>query len=471
MENMPTLEDHLPPQNLDAEAALIGALLVDPDAMLRAREVDLQPADFYREVNGAIYGAALTLVQRFEPVDIVTVQAVLEGNGQLEAIGGPPTITGLVADTVSTVNAREYATLVKRCAQQRRLISTCGEIVVASHQHEGPIETLYEQVSAAFFEAVDVSAPRSHLYGTDDALIDYETYQMQRAERLKANPDAMCRTGYMDVDRIVGDLPENSLIIIGAPPSVGKTIMMEGIAEYNAQRGHRVAFYHLELSHQFMLDRRMARYSGIPLHELKRGYAGPDTARATNTISQWQQNIVYVHCPGWTAERIASDITRLHARGECDMAIVDYLGKIRKPEGAFRGRNEASVIGGQLEVVKNCAENLGIPVVMGSQVNRSRTQRLDKRPQLSDLRGSGEIEERANLVVMLHRKWDRRAENQQPEHGALEPIEVFIDKNTQGAVGSLALYHRQGYFQFVAQARREGERVPDMELETAAIPF
>ena len=462
-------QPHLPPQNIEAEAALLGAILIDPDAMLRAREVDLQPSDFYREVHGQLFAAALTLTQRFEPVDILTVTAVLDGNGQLEAIGGPPALTGLVADTVSTVNAREYAVLVKRAAQQRCLIATCGEIVVASHGHEGPIEELYETVSAAFFEAVDVSAPRSHLYGTDDALIDYETYQLQRAERLKANPDFMARTGYMDVDAVIGDLPENSLTIIGAAPSVGKTIMMEGIAEYNAQRGHRVAFYHLELSHQFMLDRRMARYSGIPLHELKRGYNGPETSRATNAIAAWQQNMVYVHCPGWTAERIASDMTRLHARGECDLAIVDYLGKIRKPEGAFRGRNEASVIGGQLEVVKNCAENLGIPVVMGSQVNRERTKRLDKRPQLSDLRGSGEIEERANLVIMLHRKWDRRAEQKQPEHGAMEPIEVFVDKNTQGAVGSMTLYHRQGHFQFVAMAK--GERVPDEELEMAEMRF
>jgi len=225
---------------------------------------------------------------------------------------------------------------------------------------------------------------------------------------------------------------------------VGKTIYLEGVAEHNARRGHHVAFYHLELSHQLMLNRRMARYSGLPIQQLRRGYTGPELARATDDIREWHQRITYVHCAAWSAERIAADMVRLCAKGECDVAIVDYFQKMRWPEKT--GANTAAIYGLMAETLKNAAENLGIPVVTAAQGNRSWKQNANSRPHIEDLRNSGEIHEKCNQAVVLHRaneREDRRG------GGTLESIQAAVEKNTTGDVGRIELFHQVGRFRLV----------------------
>jgi replicative DNA helicase len=281
---MPTIassQAHLLPQDNDSERAVLGALLIDPDAVLKVREVALEPRDFYQEMHGLIYKAMLDLADRWQPVDAVTLAAALDsrqnGHGsQLALIGGPAYLADLIGATPTSVYAAHYAGVVKALAQRRRLISTAASIAEAAQAHEGPMDALYNTVSGLFYGAVDVAGPRSHLYGTDDTLADYLTTQAQRAELLKRNPNALAQTGIPDLDRILGNLESGTVIAIAARPGVGKTILMEQIADHNARQGKRVAFYHLELSHQFMLDRRMAHYSGVPLDQLRRGQAGQD---------------------------------------------------------------------------------------------------------------------------------------------------------------------------------------------------
>jgi len=440
-------DQNLLPQNIEAEEAVLGSMLIDPDAVFRVREVNLEAGDFYRQANGEIYRAMLALADRFEPVDYLTVAAELKN-------GDDAMLAGLITRTPTSVNVRHYAEIVRRTAQQRKLISVATDIVARAHEHEGPIEALYDSVSRAFFGAVDMSDPKSHLYGTDEAILEYLVRQDRRREILVKNPYALVVTGLHGLDQILDHVPAGMLHIVGARPSVGKTMMFETLAEFNAHKGHRVAFYHLELSHQLMLDRRMARHSGIPREKLVRGYTGPETSKAIDIIKQWQDRIVYVHCPGWSAERVVADMTRLRARGECDLAIVDYLQKLTLPQN--RGMNSAMLIGQQVEALKTAAEQLGIPVFLGSQVSHDWKGRADKRPQMSDLRNSGEIEEKANQIVMLHRPnerpWDYR--------GHEEALEAYVDKNTVGGVGMAKLVHVGGRFLLADRSKNAKEPIP-----------
>ena len=454
----------LRPHSIEAEEAVLGSILIDPDAILRAQEVGLVAADFFRVANGAIYAAAITLAEAYSVADYVTIGDVLEnrtnGDGsQLHMIGGESELTRLITHTPTSIHAGHYAEIVHRLAQQRQLIGVAGDIAAAAHAHDGPIDTLYDKVSRQFFDAVDVSSPASHLRGDDDTLSDYLVNQQATKDRLAANPDALITTGWPDIDRLLGDIQPGMLHVVVARPSVGKTIYLEGIAEHNARRGHSVALYHLELSHQLMLDRRMARYSGVPIQQLRRGYTGPELGRALDEIRQWHGRITYVHCAGWSAERIAADMVRLCAKGECDLAIIDYFQKMRWPEK--KGSNVAALYGLMAETLKNAAENLSIPVITAAQVNRSWKANAKGRPHIEDLRNSGEIHEKCNQAVVLHRPNDREDRR---GGGTLEAIEAAVEKNTTGDVGKVDMFHEVGRFRLVGVTRQT-------EPETEELPF
>ncbi len=451
------------PHSIEAEEAVLGSILIDPDAILRAQEKGLVASDFFRVANGAIYAAAITLAEAYSVADYVTIGDVLEnrtnGDGsQLHMIGGESELTRLITHTPTSIHAGHYAEIVHRLAQQRQLIGVAGDIAAAAHAHDGPIETLYDEVSRQFFDAVDVSAPASHLRGDNDSLTDYLANQQRIKDRMDANPDALITTGWVDLDRYLGDIEAGMLHVVVARPGVGKTIYLEGIAEHNARRGHTVALYHLELSHALMLNRRMARYSGIPIGRLRRGYQGPELARAIDEIRPWHHRITYIHCAGWSAERIAADMVRLRAKGECDLAVIDYLQKLRWPES--KGANLAALYGLMAETLKNVAEHLGIPVITAAQVNRSWKQSANGRPHIEDLRSSGEVHEKCNQAVVLHRPQDREDRR---GGGSSETIEVAVEKNTTGDVGRLELFHQLGRFRFVSAARQM-QREPEMEF-------
>jgi len=425
------------PQDLDAEKALIGSILIDPDAMIRAEEVGLEANDFFREWYGRVYGAAQSITSRYEPVTLEGITEILDDVNMAD-------LTPLLTEIATSVYASHYAKLIKRLSQQRKLIRAAAEIAVEAHEHEGPLDDLYDLVSNSLFSAIDRTREASHLYGTDETLMQYEREQIELAERLETNPDALIKTYWPNVDKLLVSLPAGQLHVVGARTAVGKTIWLESIAEQNAMRNHRVAFYHLELSQKAMLHRRMARYTGISIRELRQGYNGPEIARAADLFRTWHQNLIYVHCPGWTASRIVADIMRLHARGECELAIVDYLGKIPRLDRG--GMNEASQIGYNVEQLKTCAEQLGIPIATGSQVSQKYTRR--ERPQIDSLRGSGEINEKANQVIILYAP-DERETGQEAEL-----IEVTVAKNTEGETGRVQLWHRLGRFRLECRVEK-----------------
>lgn len=442
------------PHNVEAEEAVIGSILIDPDAITAAREVNLEPGDFYILALGQIYSAALELADRLRPAEFLVIADLLgnrqNGQGsQLDAIGGPAELTRLIQATPSSIYAGHYAAIVKRDAKRRRLIAAAGNIARLAHEGTGSLDELYDGVSAELFGAMERPEGDSHLYGTAETLMDYEVLLMQRAEDHATPGRYLIKTWLPDLDDLLGTISAGELHLITAITSVGKTMYMEQVAESNAMHSQRVVYYHLELSHAGMEDRRMARHAGIPIRTLReKGTTDEDVraavARASASIARWHGNIIYVHCPGWTAQRIAADIMRLRARGECDLAIVDYLNKISYPESAHKGWNEASYIGANVEALKNVAERLAVPIVLGCQVNREYKQGgTRRRPGLDDVKGSSDIEQKVNQVVILHRKGER---SEGEQYGKPEELMAYVDKNTYGATGSCTLWHRLGMF-------------------------
>lgn len=421
-------------------------MLIDPDALLRIGGTGLTPEDFYTPGHKLIYRVVERLAGRGEAVDLVTVGNTLEQiNGRngnaLEFIGGRAELSRLVSLLPTTIYAADYARDVRDLAFRRNLITACTKIITDSYNHDGTRDALQQAAAETFGKAVQVEDEHSHLYGTDEALLNYLVTQQERQDQLKRNPNAMVKTPWAPVNALLVTLDPGMVQVIAATPGVGKTIYMENVAEYNAARGKAIAFYHLELSHQFMLDRRMARWSGKTYDELRAGYAGPEVQQATANISAWQKNMTYIHCPGWSAERIMADAARLQAEGKADIVIIDYLQKLAMPESRYR--NESSIIGGQVGHIKNGAERLQFPVFLGCQVTRDFKGRgTAGRAQLSDLYGSGMIEAFTNQVVILHAP--AKDDYEMPE--GLEARELYIDKNTQGALGMVELAHRRGRF-------------------------
>ena len=443
------------PQNVQAERAVLGACLLDPDAVLRCRDLDLRPEAFWRPAHQAIWRAILDTAARCEAVDPLTVSDAL--GADLPAVGGQDYLLELVTETISTVTVKDYAEMVQRTAGQREVISAAGDLAALAHAHEGPLPALYDAATARFLQAVRVTDARSHLVGDAEALVEYLTAQSETARRLEENPDALIEVPWADLGRLLGDLVPGFIHVVAAESSVGKSMYMEAIAEHNARRGHRVAFYHLELSHSYMMHRLMCRYAGgdgITMAQLRRGYAGREVSQAIDGVQAWLPRITYVHCPGWSAERVAADMQRLYAQGACDVAIVDYLQKLTLPEG--KGLNSAMLIGQQAETLKNVAERLGVPVVLGSQV--SRANRADhRRPTEGDIRNSGEVAERSNQVVVLHRPVRR---DEQAPGAVTEKIEAYVDKNTSGETGKADLVHVFGRYLLGDAMRDEPEPEP-----------
>lgn len=462
---------HLLPNDPEAEAAVAGALLIDPDTIMRVQETGLRPEDFYTRKWGWVFEAAEDLALHGEPIDFISVAHKLENikeveGNRLELIGGEAALIHLIASTASAVHASYYSKLIIRDARKRQLIAAGAAISAKAHSFDGDLGELYDAVSKTLFESMERSDVDSHLYGGPEAMARYRQNQRDRAERLKMDPNALIKTHWPDVDRLIGDFQGGQLVIVAASTSVGKTMAMEQIAEANAKRGHVIAFYHLELSHQSMQDRCVARYSGIDTRRLREGWLTPDVERALDAIEPWYRNITLVQCPGWSAERIAADIARLHARGHCELAIVDYLQKIPTP--IIRGGNYAQGVGQNVETLKTMAQNLDIPLVLGSQVNREYNARGNRRPTISDLRDSGEIEEKSNIVLMLHNPVAREDRN---EDDPTETIELYIEKSTDGPLGKVDLEHIKGRF-LLASPVLENVDIDDvMAQQTERIPF
>jgi replicative DNA helicase len=283
-----------------------------------------------------------------------------------------------------------------------------------------------------------------------DSLSAFYDYQLDRQAEL----DAMSRgevaaratlpwKALQKTDRggFVSYLRPGAMVVIAADTSVGKTVAMECCAEHWARLGLQVAFFHLELPHNLMIDRRMCRHSGDPLTLIESGAMTPAMEAATARMLNWKGGINYVHCPGWSASQIVAKARQMHQRGQCDVLIADYFQKFRL---AYRnGQNKADALGNAAEGIKTFLEQAGIPGMVGSQINR----RADefRRKQAKHIKGSGDIEDKANIVITMDRDildvpvFDDQGVLLANKGDRSPEVRVRVDKNTNGPTGDAEL--------------------------------
>lgn len=442
--------ERLPPQNLEAEEAVLGALLIDPDAIIRLATL-LRPEDFYREKHAWIYDCILALHERREPVDFLTVCDEMERRGQLNEVGGPAFITYLISAVPTSIHAEHYARIVERSAVRRRLIDAAGQIAVLAYQEADDVEEVVDHAEQVLFGVSERRLSRE-LVPIRQIVSEY----YDRIEYLTLHKGTMIGipTGFADLDNLLTGFQRSDMIILAARPSVGKTslalTMALGAAKKHAQR---VAFFSLEMSAEQVIQRLISAETGIESQRLRKGEISEDElALVMRVAADLGETHFYIDdTPGLSALELRTKARRLHAETGIDLLIVDYLQLMR---GDYRSENRVQEISGISRALKALARELNVPLVALSQLSRSVESRQDKHPQLSDLRESGALEQDADVVIFIYRD-----ELYNPNTERKNIADVIVAKHRNGPTGTVALYFKKELAQFREAEMRRTEFV------------
>lgn len=391
--------DRVPPSNIEAEEALLGSLIIDPDAIFDVTAF-LEPKAFYKETNRWIFEAILALNEKHQPVDLITLTDELRRRNQLEELGGEAVIIGLINIVPTSVNARHYGRIVEAAALRRRMITAASTIAGLAYEQKEDINIVVDRAEQALFSISEERTTRD-LVPVKDITSGY----IDRIEDLHAAGSEISGvpTNFTDLDRILGGLSGSDLIIVAARPGMGKTALQLAIGQTAARRHDKVvAIFSLEMSAEQLVQRMIAAETRIDSQRLRRGdlqeYEWPIFYEAAGRLSEAQ---LYIDdTPSISPLQLRTKSRRLYAEHGVDMIMVDYL---QLMQAEYTQNNRVQEISEISRALKGLARELDIPVVAASQLSRAVEQRQDKRPQLSDLRDSGSIEQDADIVMFIYR--------------------------------------------------------------------
>ncbi|QZA33005.1 replicative DNA helicase [Hydrogenibacillus sp. N12] len=433
-----------PPHQLEAEQALLGAILLDGEAIVAVSDF-VRPDDFYRPAHGKIFAAMLAVAESGEPIDAVTVAAELKQRGALEEIGGAAYLAELQAMVPTAAHAAYYAGIVAEKALLRRLIQAATRIVERAYDEADDVETILAEAEKDIL-ALSGERSRQGFVRLRDILT--ETYvRLDRLARREGTLTGLA-SGYDDLDRLTSGLQKSDFIVVAARPSVGKTAFALNIAQNVAVRGGApVAIFSLEMSSEQLAQRMLAAEAMIDGHKLRTGSFSPDDPdweKLIAAIDVLSRAPIYIDdTPGLTVFAMKSRLRRLmRETGPLGLIVVDYLQLI-----AGRGRpgesrqQEISEISRQL---KGLAREFEVPLLALSQLSRAVEQRQDKRPMLSDIRESGSIEQDADVVAFLYRDDYYHPDTDEPN-----VVEVIVAKHRNGPTGKVRLAFLKEYNKFV----------------------
>ncbi|HEY8581462.1 MAG TPA: replicative DNA helicase [Capillimicrobium sp.] len=442
---------HAPPHNLEAEQGVLGAILLSERSLYAlVIEEGLKPDDFYRERHRLIYASMLRLYAVNEPIDPLTVAEDLRQAGELDQAGGEAAVDELTTAVPLVGNARRYAQIVKENALLRRLLTTTYDIQAAVAEHRYTPRDLVEQAEKAMLEVAH-----------DDKQQDFRAIEeilheeLDKMQRLSAHGTALTGTpsGFKDLDEITGGFQPGNLIILAARPSMGKSALVTNIAENAAIDFNRpVALFSLEMSETELAQRFVASQGRIFGDKLRKGRVQdsewPKILEATKKLSAAPLYVDDSSDIGILDIRAKARRLHQQAPGGLGLIIVDYL-QLMRPDAGTDSRVEQ--VGQMSRGLKILARELRVPVIALSQLSRAVEQRHDKKPILSDLRESGQIEQDADLVMFIYR--DEYYEKDESEAQGL--AEVLIAKHRNGGLGDVTLTFRKEYPKFLNYA---GER-------------
>jgi replicative DNA helicase len=446
------MTSQLPPQSSEAEESVLGAILIDGDAITEVSET-LKASDFYKPANSKVYAAVLSLYELRQPIDILTVSEELERRGQIEEIGGRAALADLCDRTPTAVHAKQYAKIVERKAVLRGLISAAGRI--ASIGYEDPADAI-EAIDRAESELFAISERRTASGFTSIETLLGQAYE--RLDHLHQNRGQLMglRTGFTDIDSKTQGLQASDFIVLAARPSVGKTSLALNIAEYAGVReGKSVGVFSLEMSKEQLVLRLLSSVTKIDSFKLRSGFLAemdfPKIASAMETLSR--AKIFIDDTASISVMELRTKARRLKMEHGLDLLIVDYL-QLMQPGSSGRESNRVQEVSEISRGLKALARELGIPVLALSQLSRQTEMRGDsKEPRLSDLRESGAIEQDADVVIFLWRKADRIEETD----AVGEAIDFSIAKHRNGPTGAGQLYFVKDQTRFVNLVRERND--------------
>ncbi len=440
------LAGKIPPQNLDAEMSLLGAVLIDEETLADVSE-HVRAKDFYDKRHATIYGAMMRLYERHKPVDLLTLTEELKKKSELDVIGGASYLTELTNYVPTAAHAEAYAEMVALKAVRRRLIKASAEISELGYDEDTTIQELLEKAEAELFRVSDQSL-KQDLVSLESIL----TESFDRMEELHRNKGSLrgVRTGWRDLDNMTAGLQRSDLIILAARPAMGKSTLVANLA-YNVATVAKqsVLFFSLEMSKEQLVDRMLADASGVDAWNIRTGnLSDEDFSKLSEAMGEMSEAPIYFDdTPGISVLEMRTKARRAAHEAPLGLIIVDYL-QLMQGSGRSDGNRvqEVSEISRGLKLI---ARELNVPVVALSQLSRSVESRSPQIPQLSDLRESGSIEQDADIVMFLYRE-----DYYNPETDREHIADLILSKHRNGPTGKIELYFSPERLRFMSLDKR-----------------
>lgn len=429
----------VPPQAIPLEEAVLGALMIDKDALTAVLDI-LQPESFYLDSHQLIYRAMLRLFERSQPIDLLTVTEELKKTAHLEAIGGPYYLVELTNKVASSANIEYHGRLIAQKFIQRELIRVSNDIIRNAYEDTTDVFDLLDDAEQGLFSIAEKNMSRSY-----DTMSSLAAKTLKQMEELKGKEDGLTGvpTGFVDLDRLTSGWQPSDLIIMAARPGMGKTSLVLSLAKNAAldyQKG--VAVFSLEMASIQLAQRLISMESEVPLHKMRNGQLEEDEwKRLKEAIERISDAPVYIDdTPGINIFELRAKCRRMKMQYDIQMIIIDYLQLMSGGGEGSKGGNREQEVSAISRALKGLAKELSVPVIALSQLSRAvETRGGSKRPQLSDLRESGSIEQDADMVTFIYRpEYYQILEDEQGQ--SLKGVaEIIIAKNRHGAQDTVRL--------------------------------
>lgn len=456
---MAGLEDNLrkvPPQNLEAESSVLGGVLLENEAINQVVEL-LRPEDFYRESHRKIFRAMIEITDRTEPVDLITLSEFLKGKSELESVGGTAYLASLAEFVPTAANISYYARIVREKAILRSLISTATEIATRGYEEQGNVDEFLDSAERVIFDISEKKVKAAFV-----AVGDMITDTLKTVEKLYQRKEMVTgvATGYAELDKLTAGLQPADLIIVAGRPGMGKTSFALNIAANAAFSGTGVAVFSLEMAKEQLVLRMLCSEARVNSSKVRSGYLGerdfPQLAKAAGKLHE---------APIYIDDTPALSVLELRAKARrllrdrskrAGLIVVDYLQLMRGMGNANNREQEISEISRSLKAL---AKELNVPVIALSQLNRKVEDRTGRKPQMSDLRESGAIEQDADVIMFIYREelYDKNNDDVKGK------AEVIIEKQRNGPTGIVTLTFLSEFTRFENYTERDDFQFDDME--------
>ncbi len=426
-----------PPQNLDAEASLLGSLLIDNDAFAKVGD-QIKLDDFYDNRHREIFAAALALYNKHKPVDILTLSEQLKVTGKLEAVGGAGYLTELTNFVPTAAHVENYADIVAEKSIRRRLIKASQDIVSIGYDEAKSIQELIEETETRLFE-VSHRHIRQDVSSLESVLED----SFERLDELHRNKGVLrgISTGMHDLDRLIAGLHPSDLIVVAARPSMGKSALMLNMAlnitTHQKDKG-AVMIFSLEMGKEQLVDRLLGAEAGVDVWKLRtgEGLTDEDFERLSAAMGALAEAPIFIDdTSGMTVSDLRTRARRLHHEHPLSVIIVDYIQLMSGGSRFASVANRVQEISEISRSLKILARELNVPILVASQLSRSVESRSPQIPQLADLRESGAIEQDADIVIFIYRE-----DYYNPDTDRQNITDLLVKKHRNGPTGKVELY-------------------------------